>query len=125
MDISIITVRSIYMSNINKLSLSPPHIVQNAIAELGGNLRTARLRRNMKMTDAAQRIGVGVRAVRDAENGKMTTAVSVYFALMWLYDLLPDTGGLANPDKDVEGRRLADLRSPRRASTRKEFDNDF
>jgi hypothetical protein len=77
------------------------------------------------MADAAERIGAGVRAVRDAENGKTTTSIAVYFALMWLYGLLPDKGSLVDPDKDVEGLRLYSLRAPVRASVRKVFDNDF
>ena len=113
------------MPQTNFLNTSPPYAVEDTIRMLGRNLRTARLRRNMTIADASERIGAGVRAVRDAENGKVTTAASVYFALMWLYDLLPAKEALASPDSDLEGRRLTGLREPQRAYSRKSIDNDF
>lgn len=113
------------MAQKNLLSVSPPYAVENTIRTLGRNLRTARLRRNITIAEAAERIGAGVRAVRDAEHGKATTAASVYFALMWLYDLLPASYVLADPETDAEGRRLAGLREPRRAYSGKVLDNDF
>ena len=107
------------------LTKSPPYAVDDTIKKLGRNLRTARLRRNMTIAEASERIGAGVRSVRDAEHGKTTTAVAVYFALMWLYDLLPAQYGLADPDSDTEGKRLAGLREPKRAYSGKGMDNDF
>jgi len=109
----------------NFLTKSTPYAVDDTIKKLGQNLRTARLRRNMTIAEAADRIGAGIRAVRDAEHGKATTAVAVYFALMWLYDFLPDQDGFANPDLDVEGKRLARLHEPKRAYSGKILDNDF
>jgi len=109
----------------NYLSTAPLYAVEENIKELGRNLRTARIRRNMTISAAAERIGTGVRAVRDAEHGKVTTAIAVYFALLWLYDLLPAAGALADPDKDAEGKRLALMREPKRAYPQKVLDNDF
>jgi transcriptional regulator with XRE-family HTH domain len=40
---------------------------------LGGNLRTARLRRDLTINEAAEKIGTGSRAVSDAERGKPST----------------------------------------------------
>ena len=107
------------------LTNSPPYAVDENIKKLGSNLRTARLRRNMTIAEAAERIGTGIRSVRDAEHGKVTTAIVVYFSLMWLYDLLPSQSGLADPDSDVEGRRLASVREPKRAYSVRVLDNDF
>ena len=107
------------------LSESPPYAVDDTIKTLGRNLKTARLRRNMTIEAAAERIGAGVRAVRDAEHGKATTAITVYFALMWLYDLLPVGSNIADPDSDTEGKRLFGLREPKRAYSSKGLDNDF
>ena len=113
------------MAQTNLLTAAPPYAVENTILTLGRNLRTARLRRNMTIAEAAGRIGAGVRAVRDAEHGKATSAIAVYFALMWLYDLLPASHGLADPETDAEGKRLAGLREPQRAYSGKVLDNDF
>jgi len=105
--------------------MSPPYAVEEAIKNLGTNLRVARIRRNITIAEAAERIGAGVRAVRDAEYGKAGTSIAVYYALMWLYGLLPVSGGPAGADFDEEGRRLAELRAPKRASRKKVLDNDF
>jgi transcriptional regulator with XRE-family HTH domain len=107
------------------LTKSPPYAVEGTIKALGRNLRTARVRRNMKISEAAERIGAGVRVVSDAEHGKATTSIAVYFALLWLYDMLPDSYGIGDPDTDSEGKRLAMLREPKRASNRRTLDNDF
>jgi transcriptional regulator with XRE-family HTH domain len=113
------------MTQSSFLAKSPPYAVEETIKTLGRNLRTARLRRNITIAEAAERIGAGVRAVRDAEYGKTTTSIAVYYALMWLYDLLPASFGLADPDSDMEGKRLARLKEPKRASYGKGIDNDF
>jgi transcriptional regulator with XRE-family HTH domain len=66
----------------NTLTQAPPYAVEKAIKRLGANLRTARLRRNLKIKDVAQKIGTGPRAVSDAEQGKITTSIVVYTALL-------------------------------------------
>ena len=55
------------MSRRNILALSPPYAVEQTIMQLGENLRIARIRRNMTIAQAAERIGTGPRAVMDAE----------------------------------------------------------
>ncbi|MDR0875998.1 MAG: helix-turn-helix transcriptional regulator, partial [Clostridiales Family XIII bacterium] len=93
------------MPKTSKLSKAPPFAVEDSLIKLGRNLRTARLRRNMTIAEAAEKIGAGVRAVSDAEHGKATTAISVYVALLWAYDLLADFGEVGDPLQDEEGLR--------------------
>jgi transcriptional regulator with XRE-family HTH domain len=116
-----------FMPQKSKLYTAPPFEVENALRVFGSRLRTARLRRGWTIADVSARVGAGVRAVGDAEHGKTTTAISVYFALLWLYGLLPAANGLANPLADEEGLRLAALREPKRAAavSRDVIDNDF
>ncbi|MDZ4054079.1 MAG: helix-turn-helix transcriptional regulator, partial [Phenylobacterium sp.] len=78
----------------NTLLLAPPYPVALALTELGANLRTARLRRNLTVEEVAQKIGAGRRAVSDAERGKPTTSVAIYAALLWAFDLLADMHSL-------------------------------
>ena len=113
------------MSAKNTLTQAPPYAVQQAIKRLGANLRTARLRRNLTIMDVAQKIGTGPRAVSDAEQGKITTAIAAYTALLWVYDLLGPMEELADPATDEEG--LAMTRWRKRARTEKpgELDSDF
>ena len=109
----------------NLLIGAPPYEIEQTIKNLGGNLRTARLRRNMTIDQVAEKIGTGPRAVMDAEKGKMTTGVAVYAALLWSYDLLRPMADLADPAHDSEGLALERLRGRERARPSEGLDNDF
>ena len=71
------------------------------------------------------KIGAGVRAISDAEKGKPTTGIAVYFGLLWAYDLLGRVDELADPASDVEGLAFAEPRERARSRTSRELDNDF
>jgi len=114
------------MTGINKLIKAPPFAVENTLKQLGINLRTARLRRNLTIQQVAEKIGTGSRAVSDAEKGKISTGVGVYAALLWAYDLLDQLDNVAEPTKDQEGQTLALSRERLRARKSNEgLDNDF
>jgi transcriptional regulator with XRE-family HTH domain len=109
----------------NSLLEAQPYPVEQALRKLGGNLRTARVRRHLTIQDAAEKIGTGARAVSDAERGKPSTGIAVYAALLWLYDLLGAFEDLANPLKDEQGLTLASRRDRVRARRSRGLDNDF
>lgn len=109
----------------NILTNTPPFAVEKSLKSLGENLKTARLRRGMSIKEVADKIGTGVRVVRDAEQGKPTTSVVVYIALLWAYDLLETADDLANPLNDEIGIRLLEAKKPKRSKARKVMDNDF
>jgi transcriptional regulator with XRE-family HTH domain len=110
----------------NPLLSIPPYQVEQALKNLGANLRTARLRRNLTAEEVAQKIGTSRFTVADAEKGKPSTGVAVYAALLWAYGLIDRLTEIADPGKDEEGMRLALARDPARArhSSRK-LSNDF
>ena len=64
------------MAKSNLLHTAPPIDVEAALTRLGANLKSARLRRNLTVTQIAEKIGTGQRAVADAERGKPTTAIA-------------------------------------------------
>ena len=109
----------------NKLQLSPPYPVEKSVKRLGESLRIARIRRNMTIADAAERIGTGPRAVMDAEKGKASTGIVVYAALLWLYDLLYQLEDVADPSMDEEGVSLAMAKERVRARKSRGLDSDF
>lgn len=109
----------------NTLSTSPPYAVEGALRQLGANLKTARLRRNLTLRDVSGKLGAGVRAIADAEKGKPTTGIAVYVGLLWAYDLLAPVDDLADPAGDVEGLALAESRGRARSRTPGVLDNDF
>jgi transcriptional regulator with XRE-family HTH domain len=111
------------MARKNILTTVPPFEVEQALKRLGANLRTARLRRNLTLELVANKIGTGVRAIRDAEAGRPGASVAVYTALLWAYDLLRPLAEIADPARDEEG--LALERQRKHAYPKKALDNDF
>jgi transcriptional regulator with XRE-family HTH domain len=113
------------MVALNRLQKAPPYPVEKALKRLGANLRAARIRRNITVEDAAERIGTGPRAVMEAEKGKPSTGIVVYAGLLWLYDLLQPLEDLADPLTDEEGISLQSASSRARARRSGGLDNDF
>lgn len=104
---------------------TPPYEVETALKRLGADLRTARLRRNITLAEAATRIGASREVIGEAERGKPSTSVAVYAALLWTYGLVDRLAGLADPGTDLEGVRLASLRERRHARAAQALDDDF
>lgn len=111
---------------------APPYAVEQRLVRLGADLRTARVRRKLTIADVAEKIGTGVRAIADAEKGKVSTGISVYVALLWAYGLLDHLADVADPTRDLEGQRLALSREKKRAragigggTAMGKIDNDF
>jgi transcriptional regulator with XRE-family HTH domain len=113
------------MAKINALITAPPYPVEHALKRLGANLRTARLRRNLTIEEAAEKIGTGPRPVSDAEKGKTSTSAAVYIALLWAYDLLTPMEAIADPASDKGGLALSAQRERARTSTPQGLDSDF
>ena len=111
------------MAKMNRLLESPPHPVEEGLLALGEALRTARIKRNITIAEAAERIGTGPRAVMDAEKGKPSTGIVVYAALLWLYGLLDPLVEIG--DRDVEGDMLSRASARKRARRSMGLDNDF
>lgn len=109
----------------NPLLATQPYEVERTLKRLGGNLRVARLRRQLTLREVAGKIGTGVRAVADAERGKPSTGIAVYAALLWAYGLLNELEKVADPQNDSEGSALALSREPVRARGGRGLSNDF
>src|SRR5271166_956365 len=102
----------------NALLGAPPYQVEQTLKKLGGDLKIARLRRNLTGEEVAQKIGASRFAIADAEKGKPSTTVAVYAALLWAYGLIDRLADLADPSKDEEGARRSLNREPVRARHR-------
>jgi transcriptional regulator with XRE-family HTH domain len=113
------------MAKLNTIHMAPPFEVERSLKTLGERIRTARLRRSLTLVDAAAKIGTGIRAVRDVENGRAGACIGTYWALLWAYDLLGPAGDLADPAKDVEGSALDTKRARGGGRSTKALDNDF
>lgn len=114
------------MSRVSKISKSPPYAVEQALSQLGRNIKTARLRRKLTRQDLAEKIGITRFVLADIEKGKLTTAIAAYLGALWALDLLSPMHDVADPDLDEVGKTLEAARAPTTAPKRsKELDNDF
>jgi transcriptional regulator with XRE-family HTH domain len=91
----------------NQLTAATPYAVEAALKKLGGNIRTARLRRNLSLAEVAAKVGVERHAVADAERGKSGTGVGIYVGILWALNLLPMLDRVADPTSDEEGLAFA------------------
>lgn len=111
---------------ISKIAESPPYAVEQALARLGRNIRTARLRRRLSREELAEKIGISRYLMADIEKGKPTTAIAAYLGALWALGLLDGMEAVADPDADLEGKTLEAARSPTTApKRRKGLDDDF
>ena len=107
----------------NPLLAAVPYQVEQSLQKLGANLKAARLRRNLTIAEVAQKIGTSRFVIADAENGKPSTGIVVYAALLWTYGLIEPLSDLADPALDEEGTTLSLKR--KRARSGRKLDNDF
>lgn len=113
------------MTNSSRITTTPPAAVEDALRRLGRNIRTARVRRKLRIEDVAQRIGASRFTVADLENGKPGTSAAAYLGALWVLGLLDQVAELADPDRDEEGKVLESARRPKGAPRRRSLDNDF
>lgn len=113
------------MPYLSKIAKDPPSAVEKSLKRLGTNIRTARLRRKLRLEDLAERIGTSRFALSDAEKGKTTTSIVIYVGALWALGLLKDLERIADPDRDEEGKLLERSRAPKRAGQKRVLDNDF
>jgi len=114
------------MPKISKIAQSPPYAVEQLLAQIGRNIRTARLRRKLRLEDLAEKVGVSRYVMSDIEKGKPTTSVAAYVGALWALGLSDDLKQIADPDRDTEGKAFESIRAPATAPKRKKaLDNDF
>jgi len=83
---------------------SPPAAVEQILLQLGRNIRTARLRRKLRMSDLAERVGVSRYLISDVEKGKPSTGIAAYVGALWVLGLIDELRYVADPDHDTEGK---------------------
>ena len=93
-------------------SFPPSTKVLNALAQLGGNIRLARVRRRITSALLAERIGVSHATMTAIERGAPGVAAGHYASALFSLGLLADLGRVAADDE--LGRRMQDLGLPSR-----------
>jgi len=117
------------LTNMKKPRPAPnmlPAAVESILIQLGRNIRTARLRRKLRLVDLAERVGISRYLMADIEKGKPSASIASYMGALWALGLSDAMRDIADPDKDGEGKALERLRAPKTAAKRKKsLDNDF
>ena len=113
------------MANKSRINQAPPGAVEDAIRRLGRDIRTARLRRRLRIEDVVGRIGASRFTVADIKRGKPGASMAAYAGALWALGLLEGMNEVADPDRDEEGKTLESARRPTQAPRRRRLDNDF
>jgi DNA-binding XRE family transcriptional regulator len=102
-----------------------PLEVSTAVAQLGQNIRLARIRRRMSQDELAQACGITRKTLYALETGHPGATIGTVFSVLWKLGLMGTTTALADPDADEHGKILEAARRPRRARQPAAGDNDF
>jgi transcriptional regulator with XRE-family HTH domain len=106
-------------------SHAPPAEVDDAVAGLGANIQTARLRRRWPQAELAAKAGITRPTLVAVEQGNLGTGIGAYVSVLWALGLHGDIALLASLERDPEGRTLEEARLPERARTPTGLDDDF
>lgn len=87
--------------------------------QLGGDLRTARLRRRLSMETVAERAFTSRTTLHRLERGDPSVSIGIYAAVMHALGLLDKLANAAVPREDEVGLARADEDLPKRAYSRK------
>lgn len=115
------------MARKRKLSYSsaPAAAVEEALARLGANIATARLRRRITQAELAERAGITRATLLAVEKGKPGTGIGAYAAALRVLGLHGGIAEVAAPEGDLEGIALEAARLPERARRPTGLDDDF
>lgn len=95
------------------------------MTQLGDRIRVARVRRQWRQEDLAEKAGLSLRTITDIESGRPGTAMANYFMVLWAMGLDADLKRIADPDQDEHGKILENGRMPQRVSQPRKRGLDF
>lgn len=101
-----------------KKKIAPTFDAAEALARLGQNLRTARLRRAETETALAERIGVSRSTIVRLEKGDGGISAALLVEALLQFGFGDQVFALADPEQDRVGQRLDKIRRPQRGSRR-------
>ena len=96
-----------------------PLAVRRALTKLGGDIATARKRRNLTIALVAERALVGRNTITRVERGDPGVALGIYATILFVLGLSERLSDLADPATDEVGTSLEIERLPIRARTPK------
>ena len=91
-----------------------PLPVKRALAKLGADIRSARLRRRISTTIMAGRAFITRTTLLKVERGDPGVSLGIYATVLFVLCLTPRLADLADARADETGRRLEEERLPKR-----------
>jgi len=91
-----------------------PLPVRRALAKLGQDIRSARLRRRITTTMMAARAFITRTTLRKVENGNPGVSLGIYATVMFVLGLAPRLADLADTRSDEVGLQLEEEHLPKR-----------
>lgn len=102
-----------------------PAAVVDAVAQLGRNVATARVRRQMREEDLAQHAGISRITLRRVESGELGTGIGAYAAVLWALGFHDALAEVLSPEQDLEGQTLEMSRHGVRVRPAEGLSDDF
>lgn len=93
---------------------SLPLPVKRALAKLGQDIRSARVRRRITTTTMAERAFITRPTLRKVEHGDPGVSLGIYATVMFVLGLIPRIADLADTKSDEVGLQLEEERLPQR-----------
>jgi len=109
--------------NVNEATA--PAAVVEAVAKLGQDIATARVRRQLREDDLAAKAGINRMTLRRVEAGALGTGIGAYAAVLWALGLHGDLAHVAAPERDLEGQTLEAARRGERVRLPAELSDEF
>jgi len=91
-----------------------PLPAKRALAKLGGDIRSARLRRRITTATMAERAFITRPTLRKVEHGDPGVALGIYATVLFVLGLTPRLADLADTRRDDLGLQLEEERLPKR-----------
>jgi DNA-binding XRE family transcriptional regulator len=102
-----------------------PAAIMQTVARLGANIAAARINRQWRQQDLADKVGVSRQVIIRIEAGHPGVAMGGYVAALWAMGLHSDVETLAAPAHDLEGHTLAAARLGQRVRHREGAGGDL
>ncbi|APX74459.1 transcriptional regulator [Achromobacter insolitus] len=101
-----------------KKKIEPSFEAAEALARIGANIRTARLRRAETESTLASRMGVSRATITRLEKGDGGVSLALAIEALLQYGYADQVYGLGDPELDGVGKRLDAVRRPNRGSAK-------
>ena len=101
------------------MAKTPSISVRRGLVRLGSDIKSARLRRGLKMEIVAERAGISRETLAKIQRGDPGVSMGNYAAVIFALGLGTSWMELASIDQDVAGQALDEQRIPKRARSKK------